>query len=109
MIKNPIKSNKVLQQEIAKLKQQLVKIIKDKNNLADINKYRRLFEDSNDIVQCIDINGNFLFVNKTWKDKLGYSEEEIEKINLFDIIHPDSLEHCKKNLQKYLAEKRAKE
>jgi len=100
MIKNSYKSNKVLQQEIAELKQQLVKIIKDKSNLTYINKYRRLFENSNDIVQCVDSNGNFLFVNKTWKDKLGYSEEEIEKINLFDIIHPDSLEHCKKEFAK---------
>lgn len=108
MIKNPTKSNKVLQQEIAELKQQLVKIIKENHDLTYINKFRRLFENSNDIVQCVDRNGNFLFVNKPWKDKLGYSEEEIEKINLFDIIHPDSIEHCKKEFAKILSGRKNK-
>ncbi len=33
---------------------------------------------------------------------LGYSDEEIAALNLFDIIHPDSLEHCRQVFQRVI-------
>jgi len=57
-------------------------------------KYRELFDSSSDLIQSIDMNGNILYVNKTWKQVLGYSDEEIKQLNLFSLIHPNSQEHC---------------
>ena len=58
-------------------------------------RYRSLIENSHEIVQSIAPDGKIMFVNKAWHDVLGYSAEELENITVFDIIHPDSLEHCK--------------
>lgn len=55
-----------------------------------------LLENINDIVQCVDSQGRFIYINKKWKDILGYSEKEIKKLNLFDIIHKSHHKACSK-------------
>lgn len=58
-------------------------------------RYRDLFENANDLIQCIRPNGQFLYVNDAWKKTLGYTDEDIANKTLYDIIHPDSLSHCR--------------
>ena len=53
-------------------------------------KYRELFDNSTDLIHSINKEGNFLYVNRVWREVMGYSEEEISKLSLFDIIHEDS-------------------
>jgi PAS domain S-box-containing protein len=57
-------------------------------------KYRELFESSLDIIQSVDNDGNFLFVNKAWIDAFGYEENELGELNLFQLIDASSLNHC---------------
>ncbi len=57
-------------------------------------RYRDLFENANDLIQCCAPNGRFVYVNRAWRNTLGYSETEVEQLNLFDIIHPDCKVHC---------------
>jgi PAS domain S-box-containing protein len=57
-------------------------------------KYRDLFENANDLIQCVDSNGRFLYVNSTWRRKLGYSDDDLEKLTVFDIIADEDMEHC---------------
>ncbi len=52
-------------------------------------------QNANDLIQSVAPDGHFLFVNKKWLDTLGYQEHEIPDITIFDIIHDESLEHCK--------------
>lgn len=59
-------------------------------------KYQDLFENSSDLIQAVKPDGSFLYVNRSWKYALGYSEEEIGKLSVFDIIHPDQKDHCMK-------------
>ena len=66
-------------------------------------RYRTLIENSYDIIQSVGPDGHFKFVNKSWHDTLGYTREELPKLTMFDIIHPDSLEHCKKIFQKVMS------
>ncbi|MBN2602553.1 MAG: PAS domain-containing sensor histidine kinase [Candidatus Thermoplasmatota archaeon] len=56
-------------------------------------QYRTLFERAHDMIHSVDKRGHFLFVNPAWKAALGYSDEEISKLLLTDIIHKDSLPH----------------
>ncbi|GAB3532757.1 hypothetical protein GCM10027443_17030 [Pontibacter brevis] len=47
-----------------------------------------LFDNSHDIIQNISADNKFIFVNKAWKDRLGYTDEDIESLTLNDIVHP---------------------
>ncbi len=57
-------------------------------------RYRDLFENTSDLIQSVAMDGSFLYVNRAWRETLGYSEEETLSLNMFDIIHPDSRDHC---------------
>jgi PAS domain S-box-containing protein len=57
-------------------------------------RYRAVIENASDMIQSVRPDGTFEFVNRAWIDTLGYSAEEAEQLIIWDIIHPDSLEHC---------------
>jgi len=57
-------------------------------------RYRDLFENANDLIQSVTPDGRFLYVNRAWREVLGYDEEEIDDLLLLDVIHPDSQAHC---------------
>lgn len=63
---------------------------------------RDLFDNASDLLQSVTVDGKFLFVNQAWREALGYADEEIAQLNIFDIIHPDSREHCKFRFQQLL-------
>ncbi len=62
-------------------------------------KYRELFDNSGDLIQSIDVHGNFLYVNRKWQKIIGYKSDELKNMNLFDLIHPDSMDHCENLIQ----------
>ena len=55
-------------------------------------KYRDLFENANDLIQSIAPDGTFQYVNRAWMETLGYEEDEIPGLSVFDILHPDCSE-----------------
>jgi PAS domain S-box-containing protein len=57
--------------------------------------YKDLFDNSNDLIQSVSPRGEILYVNNTWVKKLGYKKSELKNLNVFNIIHPCSLDHCK--------------
>jgi len=57
-------------------------------------KYRLLFDNANDLIQSVDMKGNFVYVNRKWKKVLGYSDKEIKNLNLQNIIQKDHLPYC---------------
>ena len=59
-------------------------------------RYRNLIESTYDLIQSVAPDGRFLFVNRAWQETLGYTEAELPGINLWKIIHPQSLSHCRK-------------
>ncbi len=66
-------------------------------------QYRDLFENANDLIQSVTVDGRFLYVNKAWREMLGYSEGEVANLRLWDIIHPDSIPHCREVFQKVVS------
>jgi PAS domain S-box-containing protein len=66
-------------------------------------RFRDLLENANNLIQSVTPDGHFLYVNKAWRKILGYSEKEIVNLTLWDIIHPDSISHCKEVFQRVLS------
>ena len=61
---------------------------------ASEERYRDLFDNANDLIQSTDAEGRFVYVNRAWRDTLGYSEEEVGRLSVRDIVDPDSKAHC---------------
>jgi PAS domain S-box-containing protein len=58
--------------------------------------FRDLCENATDLIQSVAPEGRFLYVNRAWLDTLGYGREEVDGLTVFDVIHPDSREHCER-------------
>jgi len=53
-------------------------------------RYRDLFDNASDLVCMATPEGSLLYVNQAWKAGTGYGEEEIGRMQLIDLVHPDS-------------------
>jgi len=69
--------------------------------------YRQLVEVSSDMIFTVDMKGSFLLTNKAFKKHLGYSGEEIRKINGFELVHPEDLDTVTKQFARLLEDKSA--
>ncbi|MCU0632639.1 MAG: PAS domain S-box protein [Methanolinea sp.] len=58
------------------------------------DRFRDLLENANDLIQSVGPDGQFLYVNRAWRETMEYSPEDISRLTLFDIIDPSSIEHC---------------
>ena len=58
------------------------------------DRYRTLVENAHDMIQSVGPDGRFLFVNRAWLDTMGYTEEEVRSLSLFQVIHPRAQRHC---------------
>ncbi len=68
--------------------------------MKDTEQLLDLLDNVNDLIQSVAPDGSLLYVNRAWRETLGYSESEIERLNIFDVIHPDSRAHCMEAFQK---------
>ncbi len=50
--------------------------------------YRDLFESAHDLIQSVNPQGKFLFVNRAWRERLGYGSQEIEQLSIEQVVHP---------------------
>ena len=48
-----------------------------------------LVDNTSDLIQLLTLDGKFIFVNRAWRECLGYSSDEIAALNLRDVLHPD--------------------
>jgi PAS domain S-box-containing protein len=65
-------------------------------------RYRDLFENASDLIQSVDQDSRFVYVNKAWRKALGYTEKEVAGLVVWDVIHPDHLAHCKEIFQRVM-------
>jgi diguanylate cyclase (GGDEF)-like protein/PAS domain S-box-containing protein len=68
-------------------------------------QFRDLIEHAHDLIQSIDPDGHFQYVNEAWLKTLGYERSEIDRLTLLDVLHPDSRDHCMQVFQALLAGK----
>ena len=55
-------------------------------------RYRDLFENSTDLIQVLGADSSIRYVNKAWMDTLGYQADELDRLSIFDLIHPECLD-----------------
>ncbi|MEX1132764.1 MAG: PAS domain S-box protein, partial [Flavobacteriales bacterium] len=61
---------------------------------ASEERYRDLFENATDLIQSVDQEGRFQYVNSAWRSTLGYTAEQVQDLSLADILHPDHRAEC---------------
>jgi len=66
-------------------------------------RFRDLIEHAHDLIQSVNPDGHFRYVNNAWLKTLGYSRSEIERLTLSDVLHPDSHDHCMQVFESLLA------
>ncbi len=66
-------------------------------------RYHDLFENSLDLIQMVGPDDRILYVNKAWKNVLGYGDNEITSLSALDIIHPDKRLHCEAEFRRLYA------
>lgn len=55
--------------------------------IRDIEQdFQELFENANDLIQSVGADGRILFVNRAWRETLGYAENEVADLSLKQII-----------------------
>ncbi len=57
-------------------------------------RYQAVIENASDMIQSVRPDGSFEFVNRAWRESLGYTDEDLATLNIWDLIHPDAVDHC---------------
>lgn len=63
-------------------------------------RLQRFLDNANDLIQNVDRDGRFQYVNRSWKRVLGYSNEDLERMSLFDIVHPEHRAELKREFNR---------
>ena len=69
-------------------------------------RYRDLFDNASDLVCMATPEGSLLYVNQAWKDGTGYGEDEIGRMQLLDLVHPESRAYYAQVLERVLTGER---
>ena len=94
--------NKELNESVEHIKQINAELNKAKEKVEESEKkYKALYENAPLSYQSLDNNGNFIDINPTWIKTLGYTREEIIGNWFGDFLHPDFVEHFRKNFSNF--------
>lgn len=56
--------------------------------------FQDLCENATDLIQSVSPEGRFLYVNRAWRETLGYGPGDLPGLTVADVIDPASLDHC---------------
>ncbi len=76
------KANLALEREIA-VRAQTEQAVKESQA-----RMQDFLDNANDLIQSVAPDGRILYVNSAWKRVLGYADEQLERLNLFDLVQP---------------------
>lgn len=69
---------------------------------ASEERYRDLFENATDLIQSVDPEGRFEYVNAAWHRALGYTAEELDTLRFMDIVASDHQAHCQRTFEQLM-------
>ncbi len=95
---NAIEQNDRLLQLISTITAQLGPIFLRKRSEEELasseERYRDLFENARELIQSVDTQGNYIYVNQAWLNTMGFKKTEIPNLNIKDVIHPSCFQEC---------------
>src|SRR5690606_28205938 len=59
---------------------------------ASEERYRDLVDNALDLIHSVDLDGKILFVNRAWRETLGYSDQDLAGITMYDLLLPEDRE-----------------
>lgn len=65
-------------------------------------RYEAVIENASDMIQSVLPDGTFEFVNRSWRNVMGYTDEELSHLTVWDLIAPDSVHHCQVEFTKVM-------
>jgi PAS domain S-box-containing protein len=65
----------------------------DESDRSGEEKYRDLCENASDMIQCTTPSGLITYTNRAWRQTMGYSEDEVNNLSLFEIVPYDYKDH----------------
>jgi PAS domain S-box-containing protein len=82
-----------LQQEKALqlLAQEVVANMVNRKNTAQKEQLAKLFDLSLNLMCIATTDGNFVEINQTWEEVLGYVTQDLKGTSFLDLIHPDDI------------------
>jgi PAS domain S-box-containing protein len=63
---------------------------------------RDFLESATDFVHMLAADGRIVYANRAWREALGYTEQELAQLTLFDVVAPESHESARRALRKIL-------
>jgi two-component system cell cycle sensor histidine kinase/response regulator CckA len=69
-------------------------------------RYRDLFDNASDLVCMAAPDGSLLYVNKAWQQGTGYGEDDIGRMQLLELVHPDCQAYYREVLERVLGGER---
>ncbi len=69
-------------------------------------RLRELFDNTTNMIQSVSPDGRIIYVNNAWHEILGYDENDILSMSIFDIIAPESKEQCMLKFKEIIEGKR---
>ncbi len=110
-MKDEYKTKKQLIDGLVDLRKRIIEISETERKKAEETireseeRYHDLFNNAHDMIQSVVPDGHFIFVNPAWLKTMGYTWDELQKLNIFDIVHPCNKAHCMENFQKVMSGK----
>ncbi len=76
---------------------------KEENDRRNEEIYRDLCENATDMIMCILPDGRLTYVNREFRETLGFSEGEVINRSLFEIMPRDSVHQCLELFQRVIS------
>ena len=85
-------------QDVSDIKNREQQLIEAKEKVEESEeKYRAMYNNAPLSYQSLDDNGRFIDINPMWSKTLGYERDEVIGKWYGDFLHPDYVEHFRKN------------
>ncbi|MFA6011574.1 MAG: response regulator [Desulfobacteraceae bacterium] len=85
------------------LKQEIIERAKVTEALRESEeKHRFLAENINDVIWSIDLSMNYTYISPVSSKLHGWSEDELSRLTIYDVLTPESIETARKGLDEQL-------
>ncbi|HEY0549501.1 MAG TPA: PAS domain S-box protein, partial [Verrucomicrobiae bacterium] len=91
---------KELEAKVEQRKQQRLTRSQKRAETELTNHYRALFENANDLILGMSLDGKLLYANTAWQENLDYNEQAMQSRSIFEVLSPDSLESFKQSFER---------